>query len=99
MTTSANRSEADGTTTRPETPFYKKNQAELVLAQSRVFQQAPSFDESPKKGLRLEEYGKRTVRYRGGARAPSVATDGYLADLASRLPHLNSNSLAGCTRL
>jgi len=43
MTTSANRSEAGKTTTRPETRFHKKNQAELVLAQSRVFQQARSF--------------------------------------------------------
>ena len=44
MTASANRSEAGETTTRPETRFHKKNQAELVLAQSRVFQQARWFD-------------------------------------------------------
>jgi hypothetical protein len=44
MAASANRIEAVGTTTRPETPFHKKNQAELVLAQGGLFQQARSFD-------------------------------------------------------
>jgi len=46
MTASAKRSEAGETTTRPETRFHKKNQAEPVLAQSRVFQQARPFDEN-----------------------------------------------------
>jgi TolA-binding protein len=44
MTASANRSEADETTTHPETPFHEKNQAELVLAQGGLFQQARSLN-------------------------------------------------------
>jgi hypothetical protein len=51
MTASANRSEAGKTTTRPETRFHKKNQAELVLAQSGLFQQARWFVGIPGKRL------------------------------------------------
>jgi hypothetical protein len=43
MTTSANRSEADETTRRPETRFHKKNQAELVLAQLGFFNTPGGF--------------------------------------------------------
>jgi hypothetical protein len=56
MTASANRSEADETTTHPETPFYEKNQAELVLAQGGLFQQARSLNGVSQESRRLHEF-------------------------------------------
>jgi hypothetical protein len=60
MAASANRIKADRTTTRPETPFLKKNQAELVLAQSGLFQQARWFFGMSKKAVGLMRQPKKS---------------------------------------